>query len=161
MKRNAIIILIQMSFFAALCLTSYSQEYIIKDQLKSFSLDGEKKTAEVMVKVSDGYNYLKIKVVGHIKKGEILVELIDPLGELRKNMTVISGPLNWVKFPRYLVQGVLEQVYRNPVTGNWSIRIFSIEAEGEVKIFNKLIYNPGSDLLDLDQIEMETNSLFS
>jgi len=156
MKRLIVNMLISMFFLAASSVTGYSQEYRMTDQMESLILDGESKTTEIGFKALEDYNYMKIKVAGYIKKGEMYVELVDPYHDVRDTITVKSGPLNWDRFPRYLVHGVLEQVYQNPISGNWFIRISSKDAEGELRIFWSSIYNPAPDLLAPDQFDIFT-----
>ena len=140
---------------------SFGQEYIKLERSKTVFLDEESKTAEVFIKVTDEYNYLKVKVLGQIQKGDILVELIDPEGRVRRNFSLETGSAAAQGIDlgeKGYVAGEMEKSFRNPSIGNWHVLLnFSPEASGRIKVYNLLIYNPRTDLIELEQIEKDTD----
>ena len=141
--------------------TGFGQEYIKLERSMILPHDLQSKIDGVLIKVSDEYNYLKVKVQGQVNKGDILVELVDPEGEVRRNFTLktSSAAIEGIDLgEKGYVAGEMEKSYRNPPTGNWLVRVtYNPEANGKIKVNSLLIYNPRADLIELEQIEKDTD----
>ena len=140
--------------------TSSGQEYIKLERSKTLQLSNESSENEIIVKVTDEYNYLRIKTEGEFTKGSILIELIDPSGNISRNFTIDAGNNDSAKVrPDRMgaVSGQMQKAFRNPDKGNWLVRITPGEATGNLRIYSIEIYNPRTDLIELEQIEKDTD----
>ena len=63
---------------------SYSQEYMKMERKKHLQFENESETTEVKINVTDEYNFFKIGIECFLNAGEMLVELRDPKGNLRR-----------------------------------------------------------------------------
>jgi len=145
--------------------TIFGQEYARMERIKTLQIE---KTANkpdavtnvVEINVTDEFNYLKIKVQGNFDAGEILVEIVDPLGEVKRDFSIKNGKV--VTETGLNMKGVviaeMERSYRNPVKGKWVVRSTSKKADGKILVYSLQIYNPKADLIELEQIERETDS---
>ena len=137
------------------------QEHAKMERTRNLQFKNESEKAEVKVKVSDEFNFLKINVGCHLKQGDVRVEIFDPSGELKANLKILSesnltkGKNTTIKES---VNGEIEKAYRNPMKGDWIVRVTPENATGNVRINNILIYNPRSGLLELREIEKNTDS---
>jgi len=140
---------------------SFGQEYIKLEKSEILPLDHSNKIETWLIKVSDEYNYFKVKIQGQVHKGDILVELVDPDGELKRDFTLKAGSAAKEGIDlgeKGYVAGEMEKSYRNPKTGNWFVRVtYNPESNAKLKIYNLLIYNPRTNLIELEQIEKDTD----
>ncbi len=133
-----------------------SQEYSRLDREKDLYFDNESETAEVKINVTDEYNFLMISVECFLTSGEMLLELLDPRGNKKSNFTiktdynVKSGKNTTVDES---VRGNMEKAFRNPIKGDWIVRVKPQKAKGHLKIHSSQIYNPRADMLEVDQIK--------
>lgn len=155
-KTAAIIILL-----AIVITVSSGQEYIRLERSKTLQLSKKSEKTEVIIKVTGDYNYVRIKVQGQVHKGDILVELIDPAGEVRRDFTIKTGSAAAQGISlgaKGYVAGEMEKAYRDPENGNWLVRVTPEDAEGQLKVYSLLIYNPRTNLIELEQIEKDTDA---
>ena len=157
---------IRKSFGTALLLValvsgSFAQDYYKMEGSKLFQLKQESSPSIALINVSEGYNYLKIHVVGIIQTGQIQCEILDPAGEVKRTFNIIcSDEVIKGENTGYQsdVKGEMEKAFRNPALGKWEIRVIPKNAVGDVRIKHVLISHPKADMLELYQIEEETNS---
>lgn len=143
--------------------SSFGQEYIQMERSKIITLSTESDKSEVKIPVSDAYNYLKIKVEGQFKQGDVLIEIVDPNGVIKKDLSIkseVNDSKGNKSTTRESVNGEMEKTCRNPDKGDWLVRITPKKGVGQIRIYSMHIFNPRTDLLELDQIEKDTNSNF-
>lgn len=135
------------------------QEYTEMESSKTLHFKNESKKAEVQIKVTDEFNFLLIEIQGTFKEGETLIELFDPKG-IKKGYFTIKTETNISKGKNTtvmeMVSGKLAKHYRDPIKGDWLIRISPKMAVGYININSSLIYNPRINVLELDQIKDDT-----
>lgn len=155
-KKAACLIILMM----AVVLGGSAQEYIKLERSKRLQLEGESKNKDVLIKVDEGFNYLNIKVKGQVEVGNIHIELIDPEGKVRRDFNLEAGkttdPSNTLS-REGSVYGKTEKSFRNPLSGEWFVRVQADNAKGHVKVYSLLIYNPRTDLIELEQVEEDTD----
>ena len=147
--------------FVALSSGSFAQDYLKMEGSKNFKFKLESSASTVLVNVRSEYNYLKIRVKGYVEVGEILCEIIDPAGEVKRTFNLISDDeVNKGQNTGYssVVKGEMEKAFRTPLSGKWEVRVTPKNAEGMLKITHVLISHPKADVLELYQIEAETRS---
>jgi len=132
------------------------RDYTEMESSKTLQFENESKQAEVEIHVSDEFNLLLIEVHGSFEKGETLIELFDPNG-IKKGYFIIKTETNISKGKNTtimeMVNGKLEKHYRDPIKGNWMIRISPINAVGYININSTVIYHPRMNVLEMDQIK--------
>ena len=136
------------------------QEYIKLERSKAYELDKVSGKIEFIQKVNEEFNYLRIKTEGKFSRGNILIELIDPSGKLERNFTIEAGNKgveNTRPDRMGAVSGQMQKAFRNPSEGEWLVRISPDEASGSLKIYCIMIFNPRTDLIELEQIEKDTD----
>lgn len=139
---------------------SSGQEYIKLERSKILHLDNNSENTEVIVRVSNEYNYLRVKIQGQVHKGDILVEFIDPNGEIRRDFKIEAGSAAAEGISlgdKGYVASETEKSYRNPEKGAWIVRLTPENSTGKLRIYSLQIYNPRTDLIELEQIEADTN----
>lgn len=147
--------------FVALSSGSFAQDYLKMESSKHFIFKQESSASTALVNVTSEYNYLKIHVEGHVQVGEILCEIIDPAGEVKRTFNLISNDeVNKGQNTGYnsIVKGEMEKAFRTPASGKWEVRVTPKNAQGSLEITHVLISHPKADVLELYQIEAETRS---
>jgi len=140
---------------------SFAQDYLKMEGSKIFSFKHESSASTALVNVTSDYNYLKIHVEGFVQTGEILCEIIDPTGEVKRTFNlicddeVIKGQDTGYSS---VVKGEMEKAFRNPASGKWKVRVTPKNAQGQIEIIHVLISHPKADVLELYQIEADTKS---
>ena len=150
-------------FLLALSNISNAQRYAKMDQSNSLSLNKESEVKEVQIKVSDEFNFLALKVECELTDGVLLVEILDPKGDIKENFSVVKNHVmtnGKSSLSGENVNGQIEKYFRNPIPGTWIIKITPNNASGKVKVFTTLIYNQRTDLLEIDEILKDTDSNF-
>ncbi len=141
-------------------LTSTGQEYIKLEHSKKLQLNNESSGQIIRINVTDAYNYLRIKVEGQFTMGSLLIELINPSGNISRNFTIEAGGghTSDIRPDRAVtVSGQMQKAFRNPEKGTWQVRITPKKASGSFRIYSLQIYNPRTDLIELEQIEKDTD----
>jgi hypothetical protein len=145
----------------AISSTCFSQEYIKMERQKHLRFEKESETLEVKIKVTDEYNFFKVKIECTVTEGEIQLELLDPKGNLKGNFTIKTDS-NLKTGKRTTVEesvrGSLEKTFRYPLIGDWIIKIKPNEAKGDMSIGSLLYYHPKADMLEMEQIEEDLKS---
>ena len=73
---------------AAFASASFAQDYLKMESSKKFQFKQESSASTALVNVTSEYNYLKIHVEGYVEVGEILCEIIDPAGEVKRTFNL-------------------------------------------------------------------------
>jgi hypothetical protein len=135
------------------------KEYTEMENSKTLHFENESTRAEVKIKLTDDFNFMLIQIHGSFEKGETLIELFDPKGDKKgfftiKTETTITKGKNTTLME--IVHGKLEKHFREPLKGDWLIRISPKNAFGFINVSSTLIYNPQIQVLELDQIKNDT-----
>jgi len=144
--------------------TGYGQEYIKLERSKTITLSKESRQKMVTVKVDPMYNYLRIKTECELTRGNIMIELVDPSGRLQRNFSIEGGIVKGenIRTDRMgAVAGQMQKAFRNPTEGEWSVRISPGEASCSLRVYCIMIFNPRTDLIELEQIEKDTDEHIS
>ena len=115
---------------------------------RSISLSGDSKTEEIEIKVEDETLNLNISIKSTVKVGGLTIEIYDPNGVKRGNFSVgsqlnlnrRSSGLKDSKSKNEVVNGQIEKKVKEPIVGNWIIKIIPNKAKGSVSILSKQIY---------------------
>lgn len=141
--------------------TSYGQEYIKLERSKTIELSKESRQNMFTFKVDPMYNYLRIKTECELTRGNIMIELVDPSGRLQRNFSIEGGIVknaDNIRTDRMgTVAGQMQKAFRNPTEGDWIVRISPGEASVSLRVYCIMIFNPRTDLLELEQIEKDTD----
>lgn len=117
------------------------------DLKRSISLSGDSETEEIEIKVEETV-LLNINIKSNVKVGGLTIEIYDPNGEKQGNFSV-GSQLNLnkssmeskdKKSKNEEVSGQIEKKIKEPVNGNWIIKIIPNKAEGTVLIRSKQVY---------------------
>ncbi len=136
-----------------------SQGYSKLERSNSLLFKNESKISEVQVSISDEYNFLSLNIVCSLTAGELLVEVVNPKGEIKGNYTVINNSVITMgknTESKETVNGQMEKRFRNPSIGNWIVRVKPKNATGSAKIFSTLIHHPKADYMEWEQIRRDT-----
>ncbi|MBN1388596.1 MAG: hypothetical protein JW965_09135 [Bacteroidales bacterium] len=155
--KNAVCLIILLT---AVIVNGSGQEYVKLERSRNLQLNNTSAGQEISINVTDEYNYLRIKVEGQFTMGSLLIELIDPSGNISRNFTIEAGGVNTsdIRADRAgAVSGQMQKAFRNPAEGYWQVRITPRKATGSLRIYSLQIYNPRTDLIELEQIEKDTD----
>jgi len=119
-------------------------------------LNGESENLEVILSVSEQDNALILKIQSNIQEGELTVEIYDPKNEKQGNYSIGSqlkstkSNSNKNQMEKELeargiykekVQGTITRSIKNPVKGNWVVKIIPKNAKGLVTIVSDQLSN--------------------
>jgi hypothetical protein len=90
-----------------------------------YLLEGTEKK-EIVLPVAKETKFFSLPIKAGVKEGEITIEIVDPSGEQRQKYAVGSPSNPDKKFNSMMVY----QPFRNPLKGNWLIKINSKNAKG-------------------------------
>lgn len=115
-------------------------------------LNDESENLEIILSVSEQDKSLLLKIQSAIVGGELTIEIYNPKNEKQGNYSIStqlkSAPLNsnvdpivnaWVVkgLNKETVQGNITRSIKNPVKGNWVVKIIPKKAVGNVKIVSE------------------------
>ena len=95
------------------------------------------------------------------KLAELKIEIFDPDGKSKGHFIIIaegdisSGNKTIVQSE---VNGEMERHYREPVSGEWKVVFTPKNAVGLARLRTNLIFNPRVDMLEVEQIEEDTDA---
>lgn len=115
---------------------------------RSISLSGDSEREEIEIEVEDETLNLNISIKSTLKAGGLTIEIYDPNWVKQGNFSVgiqlnlnkPSSELKDNKSKNEVVNGQIEKKVKEPIAGNWVIRIIPNRAEGSVSILSKQIY---------------------
>ncbi len=137
------------------------QEYSKTERSRNLAFTNESKSAKVNINVSAEFNFMQIQIMSEFKKGEALIEILDPDDEVRGKYTIMAGgdieAGENTKVSSF-VSGEMERFYRDPAKGKWKVRITPKNATGNTLIKTTLLYHPKMDMLEIEQIKEDAGS---
>jgi hypothetical protein len=147
------LIIIASLFFAG---NAFGQEYSKLASEKSISFDNESESTKVEIGVEEKYSYLQFQIHCRLQAGAVKILLLNPKGVEKGEIAVKAENDNISKGKNTtvleVVSGEMEKVFRDPLAGDWIVKVMPANAVGEIRIQSVRIYNPKSDLLETEQI---------
>lgn len=109
---------------------------------RSLEIDKLSKTKEISVEANKRSNILMISVTCNIEYGSVTIELYDPKGAKKGNLSVESisnekgtskkrGEENYIYEH---VSGKIDKTFPKPLAGKWKIKIIPKNASGHINI---------------------------
>lgn len=142
--------------------TAFGQEQSRLSSEKSISFDNESESTKVEVGVEEKYNFLQFQIHCRLQAGSVKILLLNPKGVEKGEIVVKAENDNISKGKKTTVReevsGEMDKVFRDPVAGNWIVKVMPTNAVGEIRIRSERIYKPKSDLLEAEQIGIKSGS---
>lgn len=151
MKTNRIFII---TILSLLTVTAWSQDMTSfnTNRVIFFKSDSEEK--KLSIEVDDIYTNLKLSINATIQEGVLLIEILDPKGVKHGNFSIAcqlggkkitlgeskSGGL-FDDNNMETVQGRILRMIKNPMKGNWVVKITPKNARGQVEIISDQLSN--------------------
>lgn len=135
---------------------TFGQDISRLSKSQDLSFKGESQKTEITIKTSKEYNHLVISIEGRLQAGSASFEIIDPKGKVQANFNikteekVSKGEKTTMTT---LVKGQIHKSFRNPIIGDWIIRISPKDGTGYVGLEYDQIYHSKADLIEVSQIE--------
>lgn len=127
-------------------------------------LNGESENIEILLSVSGQDNALNLKIQSKIQEGELTIEIYDPKNEKKGNYSIgsqVKTTQSNIKkndmdneFERELellgtimgvrkesVQGTITRTIKDPLKGNWVVKIIPKNVKGRVTIVSDQLSN--------------------
>ncbi len=110
---------------------------------RNIRLNGDSEKEEVKVEVNEKTKLFILKIRSDIRAGALTIEISDPNGEKKGNFSV-GSQLNMSMKNRKeknskkeTVHGEINKIFKEPLTGNWIIKIRPSKSHGIVRINTK------------------------
>lgn len=119
---------------------------------RTISLPGDSKTEEIIVNVDEKLIYLlELSIKSTVSLGKLSIEIYDPKGEKHGNFTVGNqlNSENTISIKKQegvtsgkseIVNGTINKIIREPMIGNWIIKIIPNKARGRINIQSNYLY---------------------
>lgn len=139
------------TFLCLFVMTSFisGQEETRFNLERQIILNGESENLEILLSVSEQDNILNLRIQSNIQEGELTVEIYDPKNEKQGNYSIgsqlkstqsnsnknqMEKELEVLGIRKESVQGTITRSIKNPVKGNWVVKIIPKNAIGRVSI---------------------------
>lgn len=133
-----------------------SKETVQVQKSRQLSFKEESSKAESKVTVGNEYNYLKLTIGAELSKGTFLVEILDPKGVKQGSFSLVTEE-STVKGNNTTVMekvmGNIMKEFRNPMKGDWIVRITPEKATGGVSISIDQRFDERIDMIELNSFE--------
>jgi|GEM_PF-2884539 len=133
-----------------------SRETVNVQKSRQFSFNEESTKAESKITVGNEYNYLSLNINADLLKGTFLVEILDPKGVKQGSFSLVTEESS-VKGSNTTVtervMGNIRKEFRNPMKGDWIVRITPEKATGGVSISISQRFVENIDMIELNSIE--------
>ncbi len=134
----------------------FSQEEVRIQKSKTLMFDGESKKAEVKVKSTSEYNYLRLSLACSLLEGDVTIEIINPKGEREGMFTVKSDKTTSIGNKTTVeetVNGTMHKTFSKPLHGDWIIRATPSGAKGKVNYNIAQGFEPRIDIINIREIK--------
>ena len=104
---------------------------------RTIQLDASSKTKEIKLEVNDDVKCLQIGLISTIESGALTIEIYDPNGDKQGNFSVESGLSSSSSSAgknKDLVCGQLNKTIKDPMKGNWIVKLKPKKVTGEIMI---------------------------
>lgn len=146
-----------LGIFLASTLFGSAQDMTKISKRKSLTFDKETEPVQVLIPISKEYNYLSIELQLNLFIGSAKCEIFDSKGKVQGQFTIEAEDRvkQGVKTTKTnAATGTLEKSFRNPINGDWKIKITPNEAIiGNTEIIYTQSYNPRYDLMEIEEID--------
>ena len=98
---------------------------------RTIKLEKDSKPKQVTVFIKQKTKRLELNISSAVRKGKVKIELYNPKGILKGNFTVgtqLDSNQNEI------VQGNIKKSLKEPLSGNWKIKIIPVVATGDIMI---------------------------
>jgi hypothetical protein len=133
-----------------------SKETVNVQKSRQFGFNEESTKTESKVTVGNEYNYLGLAINAELLKGTFLVEILDPKGVKQGSFSLVTEEStvkgsNTTFLER--VMGNIMKEFRNPMKGDWIVRITPEKATGSVSISISQRFVENIDVIELNSFE--------
>jgi hypothetical protein len=138
--------LVSATFLAMLIFAGYAMgqnENTLIKLNRNIRLNGDSEKEEVKVEVNEKTKLFFLKIRSDIRAGALTIEISDPNGEKKGNFSVGSQINMSMKNRKEedskseTVHGEINKIFKEPLTGNWIIKIIPAKSHGIVRINTK------------------------
>lgn len=138
--KNLFKVFISAILFLSFSTISFGQETAM-NLSRSILLKGDSMEEEIKIKIDQPVNYLYLKIDCRVTSGKVKLELYAPNGEKKGNFT-IEEQLNTSEenTKEESVQGKITKEIKNPMQGDWIVKIVPIKTKGKVSIQSDILY---------------------
>jgi len=106
------------------------------DLNRTIELNGSTDQKTITITVEPGTVHLDIKIRSILEEGQLRVEIYDPNGEKQGTLSATSDPSS--DSVREKVEGRLNKIAKDPMPGEWTVRLQYMDAHGRVQLMSKL-----------------------
>lgn len=134
----------------------FGQEEVKISKQKHLTFEGESKKAEVIIKATSEYNYLKIAINCMLEEGDITMDIIDPNGKKQGTFTIKTDKTTNIGSKtviREMVSGSMNKVLSEPIKGDWIIKAIPNSAKGKAQFNITQGFEPKIDMIDIKTIK--------
>lgn len=100
---------------------------------RNIQLDGSSDTEEIKVAVTEDIKCLSIAINSTIESGNLTMEIYDPKGAKQGNFSIESQLASNAK-KKDLVCGQMQKDMKEPMKGNWTVKLIPNKAKGDIAI---------------------------
>lgn len=104
---------------------------------RTINLDESSKTKEINLEVNEDVVCLQIGLISTIESGSLTIEIYDPNGDKQGNFSVeseLSSNSSSSGKNKDLVCGQLNKTIKDPMKGNWTVKLKPKKVTGEIMI---------------------------
>ena len=104
---------------------------------RTIHLDESSKTKEINLEVNEDVVCLQIGLISTIESGALTIEIYDPNGDKQGNFSVesdLSSSSSSAGKNKDLVCGQLNKTIKDPMKGNWTVKLKPKKVTGEIMI---------------------------
>lgn len=135
-----------------------AQEITQVSKSKALKFNNETQPVEIIIEVTNEFNYLNLAIAGQLDYGQATFEILDPKGKSKGKFTIETDNQKYGESTTTTstAQGNMVKKFRNPSQGKWKIRITPKDKIiGNAHIRYNQVFNPKADLLEIDEIDPE------
>jgi len=122
--------------------TAFGQSQEIKDSSskssetkfelqRTIKLEKDSKTEEVIIPIKQKTQKFELMINSSVTIGKLKIELYDP-NDIKQGNFTVGTQLNSEK--KEIVNGNIQKSLKEPLSGNWKVKIIPTDATGSVKI---------------------------
>ena len=100
---------------------------------RNIQFNGSSDSEQIKVEVSDDTKDLNLNVNGTIKSGYLTVEIFDPKGNKKGNFS-IESQISASDTKKEMVCGQMSKQIKDPMKGNWIIKLTPKNVVGDITI---------------------------
>lgn len=98
---------------------------------RTIKLEKDSKTEEVIIPIKQKTQKFELMINSSVTIGKLKIELYDP-NDIKQGNFTVGTQLNSEK--KEIVNGHIQKSLKEPLSGNWKVKIIPTDATGSVKI---------------------------